>query len=62
MRSNANKIKVQNDIESTGTNVRKTKGGLMALQVGIFADLLEEERNRPRETRSSLENPETPLS
>jgi HK97 family phage portal protein len=34
----------------------------MRLQTGIFSDLIEAERVRPVERRSSLENPQTPLS
>src|ERR1700743_2942059 len=34
----------------------------MALNTGIFAELINEERNKQAEQRSSLENPETPLS
>jgi HK97 family phage portal protein len=34
----------------------------MALNTGIFAGLIEEERNKQTERRSSLENPQTPLS
>jgi HK97 family phage portal protein len=34
----------------------------MALNTGIFAGLIEEERSKQAEKRSSLENPQTPLS
>lgn len=34
----------------------------MALQTGIFSDLIASERQRAIESRSSLENPQTPLS
>ena len=34
----------------------------MGLQTGIFAELLDAERSRPHEARTSLENPQTPLS